>query len=100
MQNSPYVTLSKSAKYRVGVAFQYALARLTGARILLIDEADILHGDNQTELINFLLAKIENFDQVIVFMTAAAPPQMLGVGDPRLQTWWLDNGKITKYGQA
>ena len=67
---------------------------------MLIDEADILHGDNQTELINFLLAKIENFDQVIVFMTAAAPPQMLGVGDPRLQTWWLDNGKITKYGQA
>ena len=31
LQNSPYVTLSKSAKYRVGVAFQYALARLTGA---------------------------------------------------------------------
>ena len=30
LQNSPYVTLSKSAKYRVGVAFQYALARRPG----------------------------------------------------------------------
>ena len=98
LQNSPYVTLSKSAKYRVGVAFQYALSRLTGARVWLIDEADILDDTHQTELINFLLAKIENFDQIIVFMTAAAPPQMKSVGVDKLQWWWLENGKVTKYG--
>lgn len=100
LQNSPYVTLSKSAKYRVGVAFQYALAKLIGARIWLLDEADILHGDNQTELINFLLAKIEDFDQIIVFMTAAAPPPFEDVLGNRLQTWWLEKGVVTKYGQV
>ena len=92
LQNSPYITLSKSAKYRVGVAFQYALARLTGARILLIDEADILDGIHQTELVNFLLFALSDFDQILVFATgdfAAA-----WTDDLRAQSWWLENGEI------
>ena len=94
LQNSPYVTLSKSAKYRVGVAFQYALARLTGARILLIDEADILDDDRQGDLIKFLLAKVADFDQIMVFMTCTEPPKF-AMGDGKLQVWWLENGKVS-----
>ena len=92
LQNSPYITLSNSAKYRVGIAFQYALAKLVGARILLIDEADILDGIHQTELVNFLLYHLSDFDQILVFATgdfAAA-----WTDDPRAQSWWLENGEI------
>ena len=94
LQNSPYITLSKSAKYRVGVAFQYALARLTGARILLIDEADILDDDRQGDLIKFLLAKVADFDQIMVFMTCTEPPKF-AMGDGKMQTWWLENGAVS-----
>ena len=95
LQNSPYITLSKSAKYRVGIAFQYALARLTGARILLIDEADILDDDRQDDLIKFLLAKVADFDQIMVFMTCTEPPDFVWDGN-EMQVWWLENGAITK----
>jgi hypothetical protein len=95
LQNSPYVTLSKSAKYRVGIAFQYALARLTGARILLLDEADILDDDRQGDLIKFLLAKVADFDQIMVFMTCTEPPDFVWDGN-EMQVWWLENGVITK----
>ena len=94
LQDSPYITLSKSAKYRVGIAFQYALARLTGARILLIDEADILDDDRRGDLIKFLLAKVGDFDQIMVFMTCTEPPKF-AVSNENMQTWWLENGKMT-----
>jgi hypothetical protein len=93
LQNSPYITLSKSAKYRVGVAFQFALAKLTGARILLIDEADILDDDRQGDLIKFLLAKVADFDQIMVFMTCTEPPDFVWEGN-EMQVWWLENGKM------
>lgn len=94
LQNSPYPTLSKSAKFRVGIAFQYALARLAGARWLMIDEADTLDGLHQTELINFLLASLSSFDQIMVFATGdfAAPWSEV----PRAQSWWIENGKIAE----
>jgi hypothetical protein len=92
LQNSPYITLSKSAKYRVGIAFQYALARLTGTRILLIDEADILDGIHQTELVNFLLYHLSDFDQIMVFATGDMAAAW--TDDPRAQSWWLENGEI------
>ena len=110
LQNSPYQTLSKSAKYRVGVAFQYALARLTGARILLIDEADILDREHQELLSDFLIKHLNHFDQIIVFTTTDRGPltavekgaggkkEVWPFGDfhEQLQTWWLDRGQITK----
>jgi hypothetical protein len=34
LSGSPFITLSKSTKFRVGVAFQYALAKLDGACLL------------------------------------------------------------------
>ena len=95
LQNSPYQTLSKSAKYRVGVAFQYALARLTGARILLIDEADILDGIHQTELVNFLLFAVSDFDQILVFATGDMAAAW--TADPRAQTGGWKTGKLSRF---
>lgn len=91
LKNSPFPTLSKSAKFRVGIAFQYALARLAGARILMIDEADTLDTMHRMALINFLLAHLSGFDQVLVFFTTDKP---FYIADPRVQNWWLENGVI------
>ncbi len=92
LQNSPFTTLSKSAKFRVGIAFQYALAKLTGARVLLIDEMDVLDLDHQAGLVDFLLDRLSDFDQIMVFFTANEARAVCK--DPRCGNWWLDNGKV------
>ena len=91
LEGTPYTTLSKSAKFRVGVAFQYALARLAGARMLMIDEADILDHIGRTELIDFLMTQLFHFDQVLVFFTADQPFYA-----PVADNWWLDRGMLSK----
>lgn len=98
LQNSPFATLSKSAKFRIGISFQYALARLAGARLLMIDEADILDCVHHDELINFLLTRLSDFDQILVFFTDDVPYQ--GLKDARADSWWLENGRITKAMEA
>ncbi len=53
------------------MAWQYALAKLAGARLLMIDEADILDPLNRTALINFLLEIQPDFDTNMVLDYAA-----------------------------
>lgn len=85
---SPYTTLSKSAKFRVGIAFQYVLAKLAGDRLLMIDEADILDQDNRINLMRFALANKADFDTIMIFATApSVPPPVAGA-----QVWWMENG--------
>jgi DNA repair exonuclease SbcCD ATPase subunit len=88
---TPYSLLSKSARFRVGIAFQVTLAHLAGARILLIDEADLLDLPNRANLINFLLAIKEDFDCILCFATSDhADPSPT----PDIQVWWIENGHI------
>jgi hypothetical protein len=90
LSGSPYVTLCKSEQFRVGVAFQYALVKLAGARLLMIDEADILDPQNRVQLIGFLLEIQPEFDTILVFATADhARPSL----DPKIQLWVLLDGK-------
>ncbi|MDI6752819.1 MAG: AAA family ATPase [Thermodesulfobacteriota bacterium] len=93
LAGSPFATLSKSARFRVGIAFQYALARLSGSRLLMIDEADILDYAHRAELTNFLLTHLADFDQIFVFFTSDEP---FCIADPRVQSWWLENGRISE----
>ena len=92
LSGSPFITLSKSTKFRVGVAFQYALAKLAGARLLMIDEADILDPVNRAALLNFLVAARDDFDTVMVFATSTNRPHKES-SDGEVQFWWLENGK-------
>jgi len=90
--STPYALLSKSARYRTGIAFQFALAILSGARIMMIDEGDILDPPNRANLIDFLLAVRQDFDIILVFATSDhADPSPI----PELAVWWLDNGKVS-----
>jgi DNA repair exonuclease SbcCD ATPase subunit len=90
LAGSPFATLSKSARFRVGVAFQYALARLAGARLLMIDEADILDPGNRANLVEFLLAARPEFDRILAFATTdSARPSSI----PEVQVWRLEGGQ-------
>ncbi len=91
LSGSPFVTLCKSEQFRVGVAFQYALAKLAGARLLMLDEADILDPQNRGRLIGFLLEIQPQFDTIMVFATADNARASL---NPDIQVWVLMDGKI------
>ncbi|MBU4356827.1 MAG: hypothetical protein KJ822_16040, partial [Proteobacteria bacterium] len=91
LSGCPFATLSKSAKFRVGVAFQYVLAKLAEARLLIIDEADLLDPSNRTALIDFLLEIQPDFDTIIIFATSQeAKPSPI----PEIQIWWMESGRI------
>lgn len=91
---TPYSCLSKSARYRVGICFQYALAILTRSRLLMIDEGDILDPLNRACLIEFLLDIAPQFDTILVFATSneARPSPVPDL----LMTWWLNDGHISQ----
>lgn len=89
---TPFSLLSKSARFRAGIAFQYTLAHLAGARIILIDELDILDLPNRANLIDFLLAIRQDFDTVIGFATSDhADPSPI----PELAVWWIQDGVVS-----
>ena len=89
---TPYTLLSKSARYRAGIAFQFVLATLAGARLMLIDEADILDPVNRANLIDFLLAVRQDFDTILVFATSDhADPSPI----PDLAVWWISDGIVS-----
>jgi hypothetical protein len=89
---TPYACLSKSARYRAGICFQYVLATLAGARLLMIDEADILDPVNRAQLIDFLLAVRQDFDTILVFATSDhADPSPV----PEIQVWWSQDGQVS-----
>ncbi|MFP3868865.1 MAG: hypothetical protein ACLFUU_12030, partial [Desulfobacteraceae bacterium] len=96
LSGSPYTTLSKSAKFRVGVGFQYTLAKLAGDRLLMIDEADVLDHYNRANLIDFLAAIMADFENIMVFATS---DHVHHSPLPEIQVWWLKDGQIAKVGE-
>jgi hypothetical protein len=83
--------LSKSAELRVGVAIQYALAKLAGARLLMVDEVDMLDPENRKGFVKFLRAARPDFDTIMAFATAASSsPAPI----PEVQVWFVDKGQV------
>jgi DNA repair exonuclease SbcCD ATPase subunit len=64
--------LSESERFRFVVAFQIALAIVTGLRFVVIDRADVLDKERR-KLLTALLMNSE-LDQAIVFATSDEPP--------------------------
>jgi prefoldin subunit 5 len=60
-------TISKSQKYRFSVAFQVALAKVSGFNFVVVDEADILLDANRGQLYRALVGA--GLDQVIVLQS-------------------------------
>jgi len=71
--------LSESEKFRFGVAFQIALAMITGLRFVVIDRADVLDKEKRKLLTSLLVNS--GLDQAIVLATSEeAPPSVVPQG--------------------
>lgn len=84
--------LSKSAELRVGVAIQYVLAKLAGARLLMVDEVDMLDPGNRKGFVSFLRAVQPDFDTIMAFSTAA---KVTPAPFPDVQVWAVNDGTVT-----
>jgi hypothetical protein len=71
--------LSESEQFRFGVAFQIALAMVTGLRFVVIDRADLLDKERRKTLTSLLVNSA--LDQAIVLATSEeAPPSIAPQG--------------------
>ena len=71
--------LSESEQFRFGVAFQIALAMVTGLRFVVIDRADLLDKERRKMLTGLLVNS--GLDQAIVLATSEeAPPSVVPQG--------------------
>src|SRR5713226_8432470 len=66
--------LSESEQFRFGVAFQIALAIVTGLRFVVIDRADVLDKEKRKMLTSLLLNS--KLDQAIVLATSDEVPPL------------------------
>lgn len=81
--------LSASERMRLGVAVSEALARLSGLRLLVIDDIEMLDAENRALLSSFLLSSSAEFDTIIAISVAdeAEEPKAEGVS-----VWWVQDG--------
>jgi DNA repair exonuclease SbcCD ATPase subunit len=75
----PLKHLSESEQFRFGVAFQIALAMLTGVQFVVIDRADLLDTERRKMLTGLLVNS--DLEQAIVLATGeAGPPSIVPQG--------------------
>lgn len=65
----PLSHLSTSERMRVGIVLQHVLNSLTGLRLLLVDDAEVLDPGNRVLLMETILAIADAYDTVIVLAT-------------------------------
>jgi DNA repair exonuclease SbcCD ATPase subunit len=68
----PLAQLSESERFRFSIAFQIALATVTGIRFVVIDRADVLDKERRKLFTGMLLHS--DVDQAIVLATGEEPP--------------------------
>jgi DNA repair exonuclease SbcCD ATPase subunit len=68
----PLKHLAESERFRFSIAFQLALATVTGIRFVVIDRADVLDKERRKLLTGLLLKS--DLDQAIVLATGEEPP--------------------------
>ncbi len=76
----PVSTYSKSAQYRIGIALQIAIARLSGLSFCIVDELDMLDVSNREAVGKMLMAS--DLEQVIILGTrepGSALPNVSGM---------------------
>ena len=62
--------LSSSEKLRIGIVLQDAINEVTGAKILLIDDAEIMDRANRELFINLINTIESNYDTIIIIATS------------------------------
>jgi ABC-type molybdenum transport system ATPase subunit/photorepair protein PhrA len=89
-----YKLLSKSEQWRARVVMQIACSIIDSSSVVLIDEADILDGDNRMGLFKMLVhVTKKNALTAIVAMTAASVDKIPGVSKIGGVAYWIENGE-------
>jgi len=97
-QPLPLRLLSKSEQFRVNIALQAAIAKLTGLKFLAVDEVDMLDQDNRDLLLATVLTAAEQFDQIMLFCTVGEV-QPADPGLPGVKMFWVEDGQVTELGR-
>ncbi|HOV79545.1 MAG TPA: AAA family ATPase [Bacillota bacterium] len=85
--------LSTSERMRVGIILQDVLNSLTGLRILVIDDCEILDPQNKGMLINLLLQIRDDYDTIII-LSALGETQPRNPGIPGLSMFMVEDGAV------
>lgn len=96
-QKTPLASMSSSERLRVGLAIQDAIARLSGVRMIVFDEADALDDSNRQMLFRSVLAMQTELDFMAMLATSnrkqsEIQPHPSGLID----YWWVENGTVQK----
>lgn len=89
----PSHMFSKSEKWRCNAMIAQVVAELSGLKILLLDEVDILDLPGRAQLFGWLdaLADLEVIDTALLFATLKALPENMA---DTVECHWVENGAI------
>jgi len=95
----PLENLSTSEQLRLGVAIGAALASITGLGFILVDQLELLMGDNRGALVDELISYAEagHLQNVIILSSADRPTAQ---DDETVRAYWVDGGTVRPAGQA
>lgn len=85
--------LSTSERMRVGIILQDVLNSLTGLRLLVIDDCEILDPGNKSLLINLLLKIRDDYDTIII-LSALGETAPRNPGIPGLSVFLVEDGAV------
>lgn len=85
--------LSTSERMRVGIILQDVLSGLTGLRLLVIDDCEILDPVNKSMLIGMLLQVRDDYDTIII-LSALGETQPRHPGIPGLSMFLVEDGAV------
>lgn len=79
-----YKLLSNSEKFRIGIVIQDAINNLTNAKLLFIDDAEMLD-DGNFQLLQELISKIkDSYDSIFVIATMDSDETLSGIDDSKV----------------
>ena len=98
-EGRPYNLLSKSEKWRVDAMIAQAISEISGVKIFMLDEVDILELDARSELLCWISALAEDgaINNALLFGTWKNKPTGL---PENICAVWLENGVIPEIEQA
>ena len=82
----PLQFLSRSERFRVGIAFADAISHAAGLRLLVLDECDVLRGESQYGLFGFLRSVAADYETIIVMATTETE---IAIDDPDIRIFQI-----------
>jgi DNA repair exonuclease SbcCD ATPase subunit len=94
----PVRNLSNSDKLRIGIVFQDAISTVTNAKLMFIDNAEILDEDNLKLLVELIKKIQDRYDSIFVIATYEDQNKCKKVGSSasNSKVFYVQEGKVTE----